>query len=96
MHILNDRKGVIVDSRSVAEFFLTDTSDSTLLSLRWFGTEEPQTFERYRDRKEARDALGQLFCALSEGKATWILPESTYYFDEHIKRDARTKRKGGS
>lgn len=34
--------------------------------------------------------------ALEAGQDTFIVPDSTYYFTESIKRDACTKRKGGS
>lgn len=96
MYILNERSGTIANSDFVAEFYLMDTSDSTLLSLRWHGVEKPATLERYRKHDEAMDALCQLFQALETDQAAFRMPESLYYFDEHIKKDARTKRRGGS
>lgn len=96
MYIMNERSGSIVNSEFVAEFFLTKTSDSALLSLRWNGIEKLSTLERYKTHKEAMDALCSLLRALEAGQDTFIVPDSTYYFIESIKRDARTKRKGGS
>ena len=96
MYILNERIGRIVDSSFIEEFFLTDTPDSTLLSVCWTGKDKPMTLERYKNHKEAMDALGQLFLALSVGRTTLYIPESSYYFEERPMKDTRTKRRGGS
>lgn len=96
MFILNDRSGSIVNTDYVREFFLTDTNDSTLFSALFHGSEKFTTLERYKTRKEAMGARDQLARALSDGDTVFHLPESLYYFEERIKKDARTKRKGGS
>lgn len=96
MYIMNERSGAIINSTFVSEFFLTKTSDSTLLSVRWNGIEKPSTLERYKTYKEATDALGALMRALETEQVTFYMPESLYYFEESVKKDARTKRKGGS
>lgn len=96
MYIINEHSGAIVNSDYVMDFHLSDTSDSTLISVQMRGVDKPRTLERYKDRKEAMDALELLFRALELNEVSFRMPESLYYFEETIKRDARTKRKGGS
>lgn len=96
MYIMNERSGSLINSAFVSEFYLSKTSDSTLLSLRWQGVEKPCTIERYKTFNEAMDALCALLRALEAQQDTFYVPESTYYFEEYIKKDGRTKRKGGS
>lgn len=96
MYIMNERSGSIINTAFVAEFFLTDTSDSTLLSVRWHGIERLSTLERYKRREEAMRAISDLLQALEDGRETFLIPESLYYFEESTKKDARIKRKGGS
>ena len=64
MYIMNERSGSIINTAFVAEFFLTKTSDSILLSARWHGIEKLSTLERYKTHKEAMDALCALMRAL--------------------------------
>ncbi len=96
MYIMNERSGAIINSNYVAEFFLTKTSDSTLLSLRWNGIEKLSTLERYKNYDEAMDALCSLMRALEAKQLAFYVPASLYYFEESVKKDARVKRKGGS
>lgn len=96
MYIVNERSGAIVNSNFVSEFYLADTSDSTLISMRLQNAEKPITLERYKNHEEAMRALFQLVQALEDEQITFRMPESLYYLEEHIKKDARTKRKGGS
>jgi len=51
---------------------------------------------RYRDLREAQKVLGELLCAIAGGQAYYTMPESLLYAEQHISKDARTKRKGGS
>ena len=96
MYIVNERSGTIINSNFVTKFFLLDTSDCTLFSVLLHGEEKPSTLERYRKHDEAMDALYKLFQALESDWITFRMPESLYYFEEYTKRDARTKRRGGS
>lgn len=96
MYIMNERSGSIVNTAFVSEFFLTKTSDSTLLSMRWNGMEKLCTLERYKTYDEAMDALCALMRALEAEQDTFYVPESLYYFEDSIKKDARIKRRGGS
>lgn len=96
MYIMNERAGMFVNTDYIRKIFLTDTSDSVLLSMQWDGVDKPVTLERYRDRKEAEEALNQLFRAISDKAPSFYMPESSYYFEEHLIKDARIKRKGGS
>ena len=49
-----------------------------------------------RDLREAQKVLGELLCAIAGGQAYYTMPESLLYAEQHISKDARTKRKGGS
>lgn len=54
------------------------------------------TVARYRDLREAQKVLGELLCAIAGGQAYYTMPESLLYAEQHISKDARIKRKGGS
>ena len=54
------------------------------------------TVARYRDLREAQKVLGELLCAIAGRQAYYTMPESLLYAEQHISKDARIKRKGGS
>ena len=56
------------------------------------------TIGKYADRKEADDAFFKLFNSLAgnDSSVPFTMPDSVLFHGESWKRDARTKRKGGS
>ena len=98
MYILNGAKNQIVNTDFVERFCIAEKNDATLILLSYSSGSEcpPVTLARYKDAKEAQEALGDLFAALTEEQGYFIMPESRYYCEEKTIKDARTKRKGGS
>lgn len=97
MYILDERGNQIVVSEFVQRFVIVRKPDAALIVASYGrGVDEAITIGRYANEKEAKDALIDLFNNLSyDGNCIRML-QSTYYDGERIKKDARTKRKGGS
>lgn len=51
---------------------------------------------KYADVEEARDAFCDLFSALGGGASYYEMPDSVLFHGQREKKDARTKRRGGS
>ena len=96
MYILNGAKDQIVNLDFVERVCISRKEDAALLVLSYGVENPPVTLSRYKTVAEARDALNDLYLALAGGQDFYELPESVYYHEENIKKDARTKRKGGS
>lgn len=95
MHIMNGAQKEIINVAHVERFCLC-TKDDAVLVLASYGADRVVTVARYKDEAEAHAALYKLFSAISGGDACFCMPDSLLYGEEHRKRDARTKRRGGS
>jgi len=96
MYILALDGKQILNSDFAERFCICEKEDAALIVASYGNMRPPITVARYRDDKEARDALYALLGALGGGQLYFIMPDSTLYYEEPIKKDARTKRKGGS
>lgn len=98
MYIMTSNGSQIVNSVFVERFVIAEKSDAALIVASYTSASEPPpvTIGRYKDRKEAQGALGSMFAALSNKDECFTMPDSLLYFEERVKKDARTKRKGGS
>lgn len=96
MYILNGSRKEIVNSEFVERFCIADKGDAALIVASYSSERPPVTLARYESTEEARGVLGDLFGAISGGQSYYTMPESLIYDQEGIRRDARTKRKGGS
>lgn len=96
MFFLNERKTAIINSDFVERFCIDKKNDAVLIIASYSDVRAPVTIARYKDEKEAKDALAQLLIALQNGAQTFELPDSLLFYEQEIKKDARTKRKGGS
>lgn len=96
MYILSCGGKEIVNSEFVERFLVSVKPDATLVIGSYNATRPPVTIGRYADEKEAKETLLTLWNALAGGQTMFEMPESRYYFEEPVKKDARTKRKGGS
>ena len=96
MYIMNAMCNEIINSEFVERFHVEDKGDAALLIASYSDTRRPVTMGRYKTEKEAIDALMDMYAALYGGQTGYIMPESRYYAEEFIKKDARQKRKGGS
>lgn len=96
MYIMAAGGKQIVNSEFVERFCISEKEDSALIVASYSDVRPPVTMARYKDVKEARRAIGELMGALAGGQTYFDMPESILYYEEHIKKDARTKRRGGS
>lgn len=74
----------------------SEKPDAALIVASYDKNAKVVTVARYRDLREAQKVLGELLCAIAGGQAYYTMPESLLYAEQHISKDARTKRKGGS
>lgn len=98
MYIMTNNETQIINSDFVERFVIVEKPDAALIIASYTSANEPPpvTIGRYKDRKEAQDASKDMFYALASKFDCYTMPDSVLYFAEHIKKDARTKRKGGS
>ena len=97
MFILNGSQREILNSEFIERFVIATKDDASLIIASYnVGDGGSVTMGRYADDKEAKGVLLDLFGALAGGADYYTMPESSYYAKEEWKRDARTKRRGGS
>lgn len=96
MYVLNGNKTQIINSDFVERFCISVKDDAALVVASYSLERPPFTLARYKDSDEAKSVLNKLFVALIGGQVGFDMPESLYYDEERRKRDARTKRRGGS
>lgn len=96
MYILSNGGKEIINSGYVERFCMAEKEDAALIVASYGSSRPPVTMGRYADKPEAMRALESLFWSLSRQEASFEMPESTLYTYEARKRDARTKRRGGS
>ncbi len=97
MYILTSNGKSIVDSNFVERFCLVEKPDAWLV-VASYSESRIVTIGRYANREEADSAFSSLFNDLagSSGTYAFTMPDSVLYHEEEWKRDARTKRRGGS
>lgn len=97
MYIMSLNGKEIVNSDFVERFRIDEKDDCDLIIASYSASMRPVTMARYpKTKKEALSALSELFVALTGGQQSFYMPMSTLYDGERIKKDARTKRRGGS
>lgn len=98
MYVMTSNGAQIINSDFVERFVIVEKPDAALILASYTSANEPPpvTIGRYKDRKEAQDALEDMFSALASKFDCYTMPDSVLFFEEHTKKDARTKRKGGS
>ena len=96
MYILAGNKKEIVNAEFVERFCIVTKPDAVLIIASYSDVRPPVTIGKYVNEKESEEVLGDLFGALSGGASYHTMPESTLFALKQWKRDARTKRKGGS
>lgn len=95
MIILNQQENMIVNSYFVERFLVVKKDDCHLVIASYGESRSPITLGRYAEQ-EVNSVLGSLYAALMSDKSSFEMPESILFAAESHKRDARTKRKGGS
>lgn len=96
MYILNERGLELLNSDFVQRFVIVRRPDAALVIASYGADDRAVTLGRYKDLREAKEVLMGLYTALRNGEPDYELPLSSYYDEAAVKRDARTKRKGGS
>ena len=94
MLILNSNKDCIHNSEYIQRITISAKDDGVYLAI---SMREPLiTLGRYYSQKNASEVLIQLFSAMAGGAQYFEMPLQSDVNEEERKRDARTKRKGGS
>lgn len=96
MYILSDDGNKIFNSEFVETFALSDKDTAVLVVATYSDNRPAKKIGAYKDFEEAKDALSQLYGALSVEQTYFSMPLSRMNNEERIIKDARTKRKGGS
>lgn len=96
MYILDSAKKTIHNSDYIERFTISAKSDAVLICAALSMDKPLLTLGKYADDAEAQDAFQDLFSALGGGAAYYEMPDSVLFHGEREKKDARTKRKGGS
>lgn len=96
MFILNGTETQIINSEFVERFCVADKPDASLVLASYGREREPVTLARYKDHKEAAEALKDLLVALAGGQVSCEMPPSRLSYEERQIKDARVKRRGGS
>ncbi len=97
MFILDYRKCCIHNSDFIQRFTISPKPDGVFLVCAAVDSVTPLfTLGRYSNEKDAAGVLSALFAALGGGAAYFDMPLQGDLNEEERKRDARTKRKGGS
>lgn len=94
MYILTSDKKSIVDSNFVERFCTVEKPDAVLI-IASYSVDRAVTIGKYANYQEAKDAFYGLFTCIKSG-SDYEMPDSVLFHGEKQKRDARTKRKGGS
>lgn len=95
MYILTSDQKSIVDSGFVERFCLVEKPDACMI-VASYSAERMVTIGKYKNREEADNVLYTLYRALGMDEPFFEMPDSVLFHGCSKKRDARTKRKGGS
>lgn len=95
MYIMTSDRKSIIDASFVERFCLVEKPDAVLI-IASYSAERAVTIGKYADREECYGVISSLYNALANDDITFYMPDSRLFGEEHIKHDARTKRKGGS
>lgn len=90
----SDQKSII-DSSFVERFCLVEKPDAYMI-VASYSAERMVTIGKYKDRAEADGVMYTLYRALGTDEPFFEMPDSVLFHGYSEKRDARTKRKGGS
>lgn len=97
MYIRTSDGKSIINSGFVERFCVVEKPDACLI-VASYSADRVVTMARYANRKEADEALDGLLNSLERDSdtAAFTMPDSVIYYGERRKRDAHTRRKGGS
>jgi hypothetical protein len=93
MYILDAAEKTVYSSEAIERFVVSEKSDAVLV-VASLGPDRCGTLGRYHTMEEAKGVIYRLYCALASGEKSFDMPKAVTV--EQVKRDARTKRKGGS
>jgi hypothetical protein len=96
MIIMSQSGKILCNSEYINKYTISDKPDAFLISAGFGGNELPVTLGRYKNAQEAISAMAELAASLGGGQTLFYMPESIIFAEQEHKRDARTKRKGGS
>lgn len=96
MMIISEDGRQCVNADYPERFCLVEKPDATLVIASYRDDRPVVTLGRYKTLGEARGVFSQLIAAFSGDCAVFDMPPSLYYSEQCQKRDARTRRKGGS
>lgn len=97
MYLISSDEKSIIDTSFVERFCVVEKPDAVMI-VASYSEERMVTVGKYADKNEAMSAFESLYSRLCEnGNYTaFRMPDSVLFHKDEWKRDARTKRKGGS
>lgn len=95
MYIKTQDSRQIVDSGCIERFCLVVKPDAILI-IASYSENRAVTIGKYADKMEAGNAFDALYYAMCNDNPSFDMPQSRLFCGETTKKDARTKRKGGS
>lgn len=95
VYIFTSDKKSILDSVFVERFCIVQKPDAVLV-IASYNADRAVTIGKYADLEEAHGVLAAMYVAISAGDENYTMPDSRLFGEDFRKRDARTKRKGGS
>ena len=95
MYIRTQEARQIIDSTYVERFCLVVKPDAVLI-IASYSENRAVTIGKYADKEEAGGAFNDLYYSLCNGDTSFDMPQSRLFCGETTKKDARTRRKGGS
>lgn len=90
MWIMNADRSILTDTDTGKRFTVSPKEDAVLLLF------EGHVYGRYFAEHEAKDVLSDFYTAILRGDVAYEFPRSLNQDTYERKRDARTKRRGGS
>ena len=94
MFIMTHNNTQIINIDFVERICIAQKDDATLIVLSYSAERPAVTLGRYATMQVAQNVMDELFSALVDGQTYYIMPDRKS--EESRKKDARTKRKGGS
>lgn len=96
MYIINASRTAIHNSSYIQRFLMQEKEDAVIIVSSTDREEKADVLGRYFTKDEAKEVFENLFGALMNGDDYFEMPVSLNLATMERKRDARTKRRGGS
>lgn len=96
MYVISSDGMRIYNITNFHRIIISNKNDASLVSVIMENESNPLTLGRYKNHKEAKEALNELLKALVDEWIYFTMPDSLLYHEEKIDTKARVKRRGSS